>query len=72
MRDTFEDTHDSHGEFSMGTLRPIINDVDALMGGLTDEQVAYTQNYLTDLGANSGRAGTDHDVAYEPMFADDD
>ena len=76
MRGTFEDTHDSHGEFSMGTLRPIIDDVDALMGelyDLTDEQVAYTQNYLTDLGENSGRAGTeDQDITYEPLVADDD
>jgi hypothetical protein len=27
---------------------------------------------LTDLGASSGRAGTDHDVAYEPLVAGDD
>jgi len=74
MKNTFTKSRENRGDFFMGTLRPIIDDVDALMGelyGLTDEQVAYTQNYLTDLGENSGRAGTADDVAYEPRFAGD-
>lgn len=75
MQGTFADTHESHGEFSMGRLRSIIDDMDALMGelyDLTDEQVEYTQDYLTDLGPNSGRAGTgDSDLSYEPIVADE-
>jgi hypothetical protein len=61
--------------FWMRPLRPIIDDVDALMGelyGLTDEQVKYTQNYLTDLGVDSARAGTgDSDVSYDPIIGGD-
>jgi hypothetical protein len=75
MKDTFSQSSSGRGDFFMGTLRPIIDDVDALMGDLydlTDEQVEYTQTYLTDLGENSGRAGTGDDVAYDPVVADDD
>jgi hypothetical protein len=61
--------------FWMRPLRPIIDDVDALMGelyGLTDEQVEYTQNYLTDLGVDSARARTgDSDVSYDPIIGGD-
>lgn len=75
MKGTFNKSRESRGDFFMGALRPIIDDVDALMGelyDLTDEQIEYTQNYLTDLGANSGRAGTeDKDLSYDPQFADD-
>ena len=75
MSQTFEDTHESHGEFSMGKLRPIIDDVDVLVGelyGLSREQIDYTQAYLTDLGVESGRAGTgDRGLAYEPLFVED-
>jgi hypothetical protein len=75
MKGTFSQSREGRGDFFMGTLRPIIDDVDALMGelyDLTDEQVEYAQNYLTDLGANSGRAGTgDADLSYDPLVADD-
>jgi hypothetical protein len=45
----------------MGKLRPLIDEVDELVGdlyGLTNEQVEYTKDYLTHLGENSGRAGS--------------
>jgi|GEM_PF-2554100 len=75
MKGTFSKSRESRGDFFMGSLRPIINDVDVLMGelyDLSDEQVEYTQNYLTDLGDNSGRAGTkDSDLTYSRVFADD-
>lgn len=74
MKETFSKSRESRGDFFMGTLRPIIDDVDTLVGelyGLTDQQVDYTQNYLTDLGPNSGRAGTgDDDLTYDPIFDD--
>lgn len=70
MKDQFKEK-----TFWMGPLRPIIDDVDVLMGqlyGLTDKQVTYAQTYLTDLGTNSVRAGTaDSDVFYEPIVTDD-
>jgi len=76
MKDTFSQSRDGRGDFFMGTLRPIVNDVDVLMGelyDLTDDQVEYTAGYLTDLGENSGRAGTgDRDLSYDPVVADDD
>ena len=75
MKGTFSKSREGRGDFFMGSLRPLIDDVDALMGelyDLTDEQVEYTQNYLTDLGNNSGRAGTgDSDLSYDPVIADD-
>lgn len=59
----------------MSSLRPIVDDVDILVGelyDLTDEQVNYTQTYLTDMGYNSGRAGTgDSDLSYESVLAGD-
>ncbi|OYR52637.1 hypothetical protein DJ73_10345 [Halorubrum sp. Ea1] len=70
MSDSF-----SGSSFRMSSLRPIINDVDALTGelyNLSDEQVKYTQSYLTDLGEGSARAGTgNQDLSYEPIIADD-
>lgn len=39
---------------------------------LTDEQGKYTQNFLSDLGEKSGRAGTgDQDLTYDSIMADD-
>lgn len=75
MKGTFSKSRENRGDFFMGTLRPLIDDVDALIGelyDLSDEQVEYTQNYLTDLGENSGRAGTkSSDLTYSPIFADE-
>jgi hypothetical protein len=75
MKGTFSKSRENRGDFFMSTLRPIIDDIDALMGelyDLTDEQVKYTQNYLTDLGENSGRAGKgDEDLTYDPIVVDD-
>lgn len=70
MKDSF-----SGSSFSMSPLRPIIDDVDVLTGelyNLTDEQIEYTMNHLTDLGEGSARAGTgDGALAYDPIVADD-
>ena len=71
MKDGF-----SGSSFRMTPLRPIVDDVDVLMGelyDLTDEQVAYTQSYLTDLGEGSARAGgSDEDLTYSPIVAETD
>jgi len=60
----------------MTALRPIIDDVDVLMRelyDLTDEQVEFTQDYLTDLGEGSARAGSgDEDLTYSPIVAEAD
>jgi hypothetical protein len=71
MKDGF-----SGSSFRMTALRPIVDDVDVLTGelyNLTDKQVAYTQNYLTDLGEGSARAGSgDEDLTYSPIVAETD
>jgi len=76
MKDTFSKSREGRGDFFMGALRPIIDDVDILMGKLyhlTDGQVEHTQNYLTDLGENSGRAGMgDESLTYDSIFTDDE
>ena len=44
----------------MKPLKPIMNDVDELVGeiyGLTDEQITYIQNYLTDEDGEYGPSG---------------
>jgi len=61
MKDTFTQTREGRGDFHMGQLRPLIDEVDELVGdlyGLTDNQTEYTKDYLTHLGENSGRAGS--------------
>lgn len=76
ITDTFTKSRESRGDFFMGSLRPIIDEVDEFVGnlyGLTDDEIAYTKAYLTHLGENSGRAGAgDADVTdYEAASADD-
>ncbi|MDL0139116.1 hypothetical protein PNP85_06320 [Halobacterium salinarum] len=67
MKGTFTQSREGRGDFHMRSLRPIIDDVDEVVGdlyGLTEDQVEYTKNYLTDLGEGSGRAGDpDADLA---------
>jgi hypothetical protein len=74
MKGTFSKSRDNRGDFFMGELRPIIDDVDELMGklyNLSDEETDYAKNYLTELGENSGRAGKgDESLTYEPIFND--
>jgi hypothetical protein len=76
MKGTFSKSRDNRGDFYMGELRPIIDDVDILMGKLYDlskDQVEYTQRYLADLGENSGRAGKgDQSLTYDSIFTDED
>lgn len=72
MKGTFQKAHESRGRFVMSSLRPIIDDVDVLVGdlyGLTQEQIRYVQGYQTDVGEQSARAGDPHsDLSYNPMF----
>jgi len=42
----------------MRPLKPLIDNVDDLLAdiyGLSDDELEYVQNYITDLGENSGR-----------------
>ncbi len=62
MRATYTETGRGHGTFSMGQLRPLVDEVDELVGdlyGLSESEIAFTKGYLTDLGAGRGRAGPD-------------
>lgn len=58
--------------FHMSPLRPIIDDVDRLMGRLYNldaEEVEYTMEYHTNIGEQSGREGSpDTSLTYEKMF----
>lgn len=67
MQDNFTGT-----SFQMSPLRPIIDDVDRLVGRLYDldsQQIGYTMNYHTDIGEQSGREGTpDTSLTYESIF----
>jgi len=69
MKDGF-----SGSSFQMTALQPLVDDVDVLMGelyDLTDEQVSFTQNYLTDPGGGSARAGGgDEDLTHNPIVAE--
>lgn len=60
MKNTFTQSREGRGDFHMRPLKPLINEVDEMLAdiyGLSEEELAYVQNYLTDLGPNSGRAG---------------
>lgn len=60
MKDTFTQSREGRGDFHMRPLKPLINEVDEMLGevyNLDNEELEYVQNYLTDLGENSGRAG---------------
>jgi hypothetical protein len=74
MKETFKRSRAGRGDFFTSSLRPIVDDVDELVGRLyelSDEQISYTQAYLTDLGEGSGRAGTEEtDLTYEPLFGE--
>jgi hypothetical protein len=62
MVDTYTETGRGHGTFDTGRLRPLVDEVDSLVGELYDlsgEQVAVTSEYLTDMGPGLGRAGPD-------------
>jgi len=67
MQDTY-----TGKKFHMSSLRPIIDDVDRLVGrlyDLDDDQIEYTMNYHTDIGEQSGREGEpDESLTYENLF----
>ena len=59
MVDSYTETRD-HGTFDTGQLRPVIDEVDTLVGelyGLSETQTDFARNYLTDMGPGLGRAG---------------
>jgi len=60
MQDQFDPDAGVTGEFDMKPLKPVMNDVDELVGetyGLSEEQVSYIQEYLTDEDGEYGRSG---------------
>lgn len=60
MQDQFNPDAGVTGEFEMSPLKPVMNDVDELVGeiyGLSDEQIMYIQNHLTDKDGEYGRSG---------------
>ena len=62
MQDVFVKRKSNRGDFQMSPLRPVINELDEFVGelyGLSDEEVEYVQNYLTDFDDGSARTGSD-------------
>ena len=58
MKGTFTQSREGRGDFHMRPLKPLIDNVDDLLAdiyGLSDDELEYVQNYITDLGENSGR-----------------
>lgn len=58
MKSTFTQSRESRGDFHMRSVKPKVDEVDELLAklyDLSDDQLAYVQNYITDLGENSGR-----------------
>jgi len=70
----WERMQDNHTgkSFRTSVLRPIIDDVDRLVGrlyGLDSHHIDYAMNYHTDIGEGSGREGTpDSSLTYSSIF----
>jgi hypothetical protein len=67
MVECFDSSAGVSGEFHTSRLKPLLDEVDELLGeiyDLSNEEVAYLQSYNTNLGEGSGgRAGTlDEDI----------
>jgi hypothetical protein len=66
-----KDNHTGNS-FQMSALRPIIDDVDRLVGRLYEldsHHADYAMNYHTDIGEGSGREGkTDSSLTYSSIF----
>jgi hypothetical protein len=69
MKGTFTKSRESRGDFHMRSVKPKVDEVDELLSelyDLTDDQLQFVQNYITDLGEGSGRrASIDADVNLE-------
>jgi len=79
MQTRFTRTGENRGRFSMSPLRPLIDEVDEFVGDLydlTDEETAYTKNYIADFHDQSCRTGegdtTLADFGINPIATDDD
>ena len=60
MTNNFTQSRRGRGDFHMRPLKPVINEVDELIGNfydLTEGEIEYVQAYNTDLGGQSGRSG---------------
>jgi hypothetical protein len=70
----WERMQDNHTgkSFRTSVLRPIIDDVDRLVGrlyGLDSHHIDYAMNYHTDIGEGSGREGTpDYSLTYSSIL----
>lgn len=64
MSDLFSTDSIGRPDWTIRPLKPLVSEVDELVGemyGLTDEEVEWLQNYLTDLGDGTGRKSAPDD-----------
>lgn len=64
LKQCFDENEGIRGEFSTGDINPRIDEIDNLLAdiyGLTDSQVEYVQNYLTNTAGGYGRIDTSGD-----------
>lgn len=62
MEEQFDEDQGLTGEFHMSPLKPVVNDIDDLVGelyGLSDEQVGFTKEYFD--GDEYGRTGPERE-----------
>ncbi len=75
MEDHFDPDAGLTGEFDMRPQKPLVNQVDEMLQNLydlTDEEVEFLKNYLTDCGENKGRIGPQNEdvTSYSPEDTD--
>jgi hypothetical protein len=70
MEDCFDPTAGVTGEFDMSVNKPIVNEVDELMGelyGLSDDEVEYLKEYPPNYGGDYGRVAPDEDTEQQEL-----
>jgi len=70
MEDCFDPTAGVTGEFDMSVNKPIVNEVDELMGelyGLSDDEVEYLKEYPPNYGGDYGRVAPDEDTKQQEL-----
>jgi predicted type IV restriction endonuclease len=74
MEQQFDPDLGVSGEFHMRPVKPVVDEVDDLLGeiyDLTDEELEFVKAYLTDCGDEYGRVGPQNQTQKEATAGDD-